>query len=558
MALERMKQKDGKWQLAFLITWSVLLFIAVLFQNLPISPVYQYLEADSGVYAYIGSTILNGELPYRDVWEHKPPIGFYLNALALLLFGHSPWALWWFNVIWVSFTCIVFFLLIHKMMGIIPASLTSLLFSVAVMQPEIFQGGNLMEVYGLLFQVLIVGATYFYFKKSLNRWVLITGILAGLAFLTKQTTIALGVSSMLAVFIVSLLRCEFKQALLRPLLFAGGFLAPIFLVASYWLFNGAGYEFLDAVFLHSLSYVGVRVSFLWSLKYTVLNIFPELFISRLYYIATGAFILFLFENYRWFLARLRRDRDASPKEISPVELTMLGIFIALPVEVTFASLGARNFGHYFLTLVPAGATVAAYIIWKVIKGINATIGVKKIHSLLSVGWFVLFAALAWWLGSVVIQIVPNANQLASINKILGGHYEISEMEQYIIDTTKPGDRVLVWHIHTGINFITQRQAAARVLFPMNLFVGDNKMPEFVTQMTTDPPDLIVFQKPSSLGIPFVDEDIDEWCESGCMPEIAAGLEQPEAYAALKKFQEFFRQNYILDMQIYDWYIYRQP
>jgi hypothetical protein len=546
----------GKKVLAFSIAWSIILAVVVLLQSLPVSPVYQYLEADSGVYAYIGSAILDGELPYRDVWEHKPPVGFYLNALALALFGHSPWAIWWLNVIWVSLTSITFFLMIKKMMGVIPASTASLLFAITAMQPQLFQGGNLMEVYGLLFQVLIIGATFTFFSKSLNRWVVIVGILTGLAFLTKQTTIALGISSIFAIFVISLLRREVKQALLRPFLFAGGFLTPILLAAGYWLFNEARYEFLDAVFLHSLSYVGARVSFLWSLKNTVLNIFPELFVSHIYYIAAGAFILYFLENHRWFLARLRRDRDSSPKEISPVELTLLGIFMALPLEITFASLGARNFGHYFLTLIPAGATVVAYIIWKATHGIRAAVSSKRPPSLLSAGWLLLFIASSWWLIGAVLRAAPDANQLASINRIFSGYYEISEMEQYIIDTTKPGDRMLVWHIHAGINFITGRQAAARVLFPMNLFVGDSKMPEFVTQMTANPPQLIAFQKPSSIGLPFVDDNIDDWCKSSCMPEVDAGLKLPVVYDSLKRFQEFFRKYYVLDKQIYDWYIYR--
>ena len=45
---------------------------------------------------------------------------------------------------------------------------------------------------------------------------------------------------------------------------------------------------------------------------------------------------------------------APPEEIHPVELTMLAVFIALPIEIVFASLGARNFGHYYLTLLPGG------------------------------------------------------------------------------------------------------------------------------------------------------------------------------------------------------------
>ena len=159
-----------KRKIALSVGWSVILAIVVLLQSLPVSPVYNHLEADSGVYAYVGSAILDGQLPYRDVWEQKPPVGFYLDALALL-FGHTPWAIWWLNVIWVSLTCIVFFLLIKKMMGGIAACLASLLFAIIVMYPQLFQGGNLMEVFGLLFQVLVIGAAFSFFATSQNYWV---------------------------------------------------------------------------------------------------------------------------------------------------------------------------------------------------------------------------------------------------------------------------------------------------------------------------------------------------------------------------------------------------
>jgi hypothetical protein len=504
----------------------------------------------------MGSSILNGQLPYRDVWEQKPSIGFYLNALALAMFGHSPWAIWWFNVIWISLTSVFFFLLVRKMMGTLTGCLASLFFLAGVMIPELFQGGNLMEVYGLLPQVLIIAAVYQFFSKQQERWICFTGLLTAIALLTKQTTIALGLSSILAILIVSLLRREFKQTLLRLLLFAGGVIIPIVLVSGYWILNGAFYDFLDAVLLHSLAYVGERVSFLWSLKKTILNIFPELYISKLYYIAALAFILYCFENFRWFLARLHRDRNSLPVDIRPVELTMLTVFIALPVEVAFALLGARNFGHYFITLVPAGATVSAYIVWKTIQAIQSAVNTRKLPTLLSAGWLLLSVTSLYWLYTASLLSAPNASQLVSVTKVFNNQYEITDLEKYIIDTTNPSDRVLVWHIHTGINFVTQRPAAARVLFPMNLFIGNMKMPEFVAGMITDPPKLIVYQKPSSLGMPFVDESLDSLCDKGCMPEVSDGLKHPEIYDALMTFQKYFQQHYVLDRNIYDWYIYR--
>ena len=538
------------------IFWIFILLGGSLLLNLRWSPVYQELEADSGVYAYVGSAILKGELPYRDVWEHKPPIGLYLNAMALVIFGHTPWAIWWFNVIWIAFTTVVFFLLIKNMMGLLTGCLASLFFLAGVMIPELFQGGNLMEVYGLLPQVLIIWAMYLFFSKQQERWVLIAGLFTAWAFLTKQTTIALGVSSILAIFLISLLRHEFKQALMRLLYFALGMIAPIILAGLYWLVNGAAGDFLDAVFLHSLAYVGERASLLWSFKNTVLNIFPKLSISRLYEITAVAFVLYCVENFRWYFARLRRGHLASPTELHPTELTLLGVFIALPLEIGMASLGARNFGHYFLTLVPAGATVAAYILWKTVREVQKVIHTKQLSSWLSGAWIVLGLISFYWLWEAATIGTPNPAQLASVSEIFSNQYEINDLEKYIINTTGPDDRVLVWHIHTGINFITQRKAAARVLFPMNLFIGNQKMPEFTAEMAANPPELIVFQKPSSLGLPFVDENIDEWCDSSCMPEVAAGIKQSTVRKALNEFQSFFQSHYVLEKQIFDWNIYR--
>jgi hypothetical protein len=59
-----------------------------------------------------------------------------------------------------------------------------------------------------------------------------------------------------------------------------------------------------------------------------------------------------------------------------------------------------------------------------------------------------------------------------------------------------------------------------------------------------------------LGLPFVDENLGWLCDKGCMPEVNEGLKHPEIYDALMTFQNYFQQHYVLDRNIYDWYIYR--
>ncbi len=38
--------------------------------------------------------MLNGEIPYLDVWDHKPPVILLINALGLPIGGGSRWGVW--------------------------------------------------------------------------------------------------------------------------------------------------------------------------------------------------------------------------------------------------------------------------------------------------------------------------------------------------------------------------------------------------------------------------------------------------------------------------------
>jgi hypothetical protein len=57
-------------------------------------PVVTYpLGRDQGEFATLGRGILNGRVPYKELWNPKPPAVFYIYALAIRLFGQSTEAL---------------------------------------------------------------------------------------------------------------------------------------------------------------------------------------------------------------------------------------------------------------------------------------------------------------------------------------------------------------------------------------------------------------------------------------------------------------------------------
>jgi hypothetical protein len=70
----------------------LLLSIFIFAMLIPISPKYMlYTYRDSGVFLYAGWRITEGDIPYRDIWDHKPPVIFYINALGLSLTKGSRW-----------------------------------------------------------------------------------------------------------------------------------------------------------------------------------------------------------------------------------------------------------------------------------------------------------------------------------------------------------------------------------------------------------------------------------------------------------------------------------
>ena len=60
---------------------------------------YEPFERDITTYATIGQGILDGKVPYRDLWDHKPPLIFFIYVLFQLAFGQTDLAIFALNVL---------------------------------------------------------------------------------------------------------------------------------------------------------------------------------------------------------------------------------------------------------------------------------------------------------------------------------------------------------------------------------------------------------------------------------------------------------------------------
>ncbi|MGB8984137.1 MAG: glycosyltransferase family 39 protein, partial [Anaerolineales bacterium] len=145
---------------------------------------------DSGVFLYVAWRLLSGDVPFRDVWDHKPPLIYFVDALGLTLTPGSLWGVWFLQIIFIFFTLFLIYKLLDREYGILAAlagtlALTSGLF-------RVLARGNVTEEYALVFQALAFwlfpGAWKRDFPLRASFWI---GLCGGLAFNFKQTTIGI-------------------------------------------------------------------------------------------------------------------------------------------------------------------------------------------------------------------------------------------------------------------------------------------------------------------------------------------------------------------------------
>ncbi len=294
--------------LAFIIFNAVYL-LATVSKDLPVR--------DSGFFQYGASKIIQGEMLYRDLWDHKPPLIFYINSLALFLSNSQTWGIWILELFTLSGASFLSYLILKDKVGVWVAFVVTMLWLVSFYL--ISQGGNYPEEFGLLLQFLAI------FLILRERYLLLLGVIFALAILLKPTLIGI----FLAIFIYKLK--YFKQILTG--------LGLVFLTVSvYFFLNGSLGDFWNQVIVYNLLYggqatLGERID---SLRYGL----GLLQVTWIFVLAFLAWFFFLFKKNKLLL-----------------KIAVL----AFPLDLILAILPGRQYPHYFMSVLPPAAILVAFL-----------------------------------------------------------------------------------------------------------------------------------------------------------------------------------------------------
>lgn len=418
----------------------VLIAMGVLLALLPVSPLNMPLTyRDSGVFLYIGWRILHGEIPYRDLWDHKPPVIFYVNALGLALANGSRWGVWLIELGSLFIAAYIGFKLVKRAFGTYPAVFSLYLWLASLIL--VIQGGNLTTEYTLPLQFACLWLACGLDDPHRRSWrSYVIGLLCGVLFFTKQNAVGVGIA--ITVYLVaSRLSSGQVSRLVRELLtLLAGALTVAIVVVVFFAANHALPQFWSAAFVYNAAYSSGGLS-AW-IKSIVFSPFPLLQTGLLQFAIVGYGIALigwlsgtaLFQGHRALLS--------------------IGL-IGLPIEFLLVSLSGRSYAHYTMTLLPILSVFASLTFW-VITDYLSRMGIRRSATArLTVGILVLFS---WALAPGYYM---TASQFARARD--------DTVVTYIQENTISSDSVLLWGADTRTNFFSQRPSPTRFSYQYPLY-----------------------------------------------------------------------------------------
>lgn len=434
-------------------------------------------ERDEGVYATIAQGLLRGEMPYRDLFDNKPPLVYLWYAISFSLFGESVYAP---RIVAAASLGVTAVLLYHQARLALPqgaAYAAAILFAISTGLPWVALHAN-TEAYMLLPLMGSLLAFTHGMKEEKLKWFLIAGLLAGLAMMTKQVAMW----NLLALAMVALIwhrrTAENSWQAIAPTfwMFAGA-LISLSIVALPFALTGSLDDFLYA----NLSYNWVYVNFLsWAER------FANLGYGMLFFCAIAApFVAGALAG----LVIVWRKRAVATDYVL--------ILWAIASAIGVAS-GGRFFPHYFLQLMPSLAVLTGVVVYD--RFVNG-----KQHVLSRPAWMVAIFLIVVSVGTTaVLYISPGEAEHRVVERVaVQKEWEASSdnLGNYIQARSNPDDLIFNYGRESQLYFYADRAPAVPYFYDWVLEYDEDSLGTIITDLNASKPAYIV----DSLQAPLFDD-----------------------------------------------------
>ena len=465
-------------------------------------------ERDEGVFATLGQTILNGDIPYRDAWDHKPPMVAIWYATSFVAFGETIEAPRIVAAISAALTSVLVFFVARRLynerVGIIAGLIFGLSFGIPYLQ---------INANSEVFLVLpLVGAFYAFIRardEDSRGWLLAAGAISALAFMTKQ--VAMWNFFALAAFLVyeGWRSQDWRTTRSRLAIFGAGAVAGLTPFFAFFAINGALDDFVYAIFTYNE---------LFARQIPLAKRLLRMFTIKEGYLALATAFLWVAAGLS--ILRMVRYRPGA-REILLL-LWVAGCYLGVKTS-------GRDYPHYYVQLLPGLALLCALLIyefrdwrlpapWR--SGITALLAIALV---VTIGWNARVYALGS-INEVHEEKFPDS-------QVTEADFEAQDIAEYVRLTTGPDDTIFNLGRESQLYFLAEREPATQFIYDRSFWLDDATFEEAMNDLRTNPPALII----DSLSVDLVGN------RAGDLPvEFTRFLYQNYEYAGQLHYAQIYR------------------
>ncbi|MCZ7648490.1 MAG: glycosyltransferase family 39 protein [Planctomycetota bacterium] len=430
------------------------------------------LDRDEGAFGVVAQALWRGELPYRDVFDHKPPGVFYVYALALACVPPTAGGVHGFLHVWNFGTLLLVVALARRLGGARAGWLAGAVYAATSASCGV-QGFTASTE--MLMLLPLAGSAYLALLATeregrARAWRLAwSGFLGAAACWIKQPAAA---SLLLVPCLLAAAhgRAQAKAALADFGVWLLGGLAASVLVCAPFVLAGAAGELFYWSFTHSLVYGSLVGGGTWAqiakqLLYPLMDLGAPALLGAL--------------GCGWLFLRGQESRAWIPP-------AWLGLSLLGALHTT------QLYPHYFAQLLPATALAAGWGLDGLARALKvrpARLGLAGVVSAALALAPSLILNLEYW-------TAPPA--LVSLNLLGPQGFEATPLvAQYLRERTEPEDSIFIYGSEPQVAFAAERRLANPyvMLYPLTLpFPRQREFQERVWEgLARDPPAYILVQ-----------------------------------------------------------------
>lgn len=276
-----------------------------------------YVDIDGSTFQVIGKSWLNGHLPYRDVFDHKAPIIYFINMIGFFIGQGSNAGIMFLQIVSMTFTTYGLFKINSIKIKNKIINIFVVIFITSIWLILGYETGNKTEewcmpflVYSLYFSLKFFDNYYNTKLIVLDKYVsLFFGLTSGFCLMMKFTNIIPVMPFIAIIYVLFFINKKYNELVKHILWFLLGIVIMSLPFFIYFFANGIFSDFIYCSFSFQYKYLKMleqiqdyNINILSFLRYyfplwLIIPISIKYIINKRYLYVTALILVFLLESY---------------------------------------------------------------------------------------------------------------------------------------------------------------------------------------------------------------------------------------------------------------------